>query len=374
MKKLNILLLALGAGFLGYLIWSNGAVALWHQLRGLGWALVPFLLGETIAETIHTVGWRHCLAEPYRSLSWWHLFRIRMAGYAINYTTPTACVGGEVTRAVLLASVKPCPGAISGVLIEKVCFAFTHVLFVAFGSIFVLMYVHLTRPWWLSMVASYALVTVGVVAFLILQKRGKLGGMIRMMASQESFGRAFQKTAINLTSVDDEMRAFYSERREDMWKAVSWHFLGFSLGIFTTWYFLRVLNQNASLGMAAAAWSLGMWFDLLTFAVPMNAGSLEGGRLLAIKAVGFGSLTGITYGVALRLAQILCATTGMIMYAYLTVQNNRLPGQTTGNADRSSGPDSASSGQSLRGQSAAQSAGTNYSGDTAIAENRSRPG
>ena len=28
--------------------------------------------------------------------------------------------------------------------------------------------------------------------------------------------------------------------------------------------------------VAAAVWFLGMWFDLLTFAVPMNAGTLEG--------------------------------------------------------------------------------------------------
>src|SRR5262249_32382583 len=133
MKRLNLILLVLGVGFFAWLVWKIDPGELWRELRLLGWGLVPFVLGEGVAEMIHTVGWRYCLSEPYRSLPWFVLFRIRMCGYAINYLTPTAALGGEVTRAALLASHHPGPGAASGVLIEKVCFAFSQVLFVAIG-------------------------------------------------------------------------------------------------------------------------------------------------------------------------------------------------------------------------------------------------
>ena len=36
----------------------------------------------------------------------------------------------------------------------------------------------------------------------------------------------------------------------------------------------------------AAIWVLGMWFDMLTFAVPLNLGTLEGSRVVAFKAIG----------------------------------------------------------------------------------------
>ena len=115
MKKLNVILLILGVVFLGWLIHKIGLRELSLELTSLGWGLVPFILGEGIAEMIHTIGWRHCLSGPNRTLSWIQLFRIRMAGYAINYLTPTGALGGEVTRVALLASNQRGPEAVSGV-------------------------------------------------------------------------------------------------------------------------------------------------------------------------------------------------------------------------------------------------------------------
>src|SRR4051794_16984531 len=101
MKKLHSALLVLGVAFLAWLVWKIGARELWHELTLLGWGLVPLILCEGVAELIHTMGWRHCLSGPSRCLSLTRLFRIRMAGYAINYVTPTAALGGEVTKAGL---------------------------------------------------------------------------------------------------------------------------------------------------------------------------------------------------------------------------------------------------------------------------------
>src|SRR5215469_987699 len=148
MKKINAILLLAGILFLGGLIYKIGVDQLWQELRLLGWGLIPFILGEGIAEMIHTVAWRYCLAQPYRSLSWWQLYQIRMAGYAINYLTPTAAMGGEASKIDLLASYHSGPKAASGVLIEKFCFSFSQVLFVLIGAVFLAGRVHLPTPLW----------------------------------------------------------------------------------------------------------------------------------------------------------------------------------------------------------------------------------
>src|SRR5215467_7182124 len=109
MKKFHTILLILGVGLLVCLLWKIGVGELWRELGLLGWGLVPLMLGEGVAEMIHTLGWRHCLSGPLRSISWAKLFRIRMAGYAINYLTPTAALGGELTKGVLLAAHHPGP-------------------------------------------------------------------------------------------------------------------------------------------------------------------------------------------------------------------------------------------------------------------------
>src|SRR5215475_10660107 len=169
-KLFHALLLCSGGAFLAYLIWKIGLREIWHELTSLGWGLIPLVMAEGIGEMIHTLGWRHCMNEPYRSLSWFFLFRVRMAGYAINYLTPTAALGGEVTKAALLASNHRGPEAVSGVLIGKLCYAFAHVLFVVVGSVIILWGVKIPPPLWAAMLFSSAVVAAGIAAFFLLQK------------------------------------------------------------------------------------------------------------------------------------------------------------------------------------------------------------
>jgi uncharacterized protein (TIRG00374 family) len=323
-KPYHVALLAIGAAFLAYLVWKIGPTEIWRELRSLGWGLIPLVLAEGVAEMIHTLGWRHCMNEPYRSLPWFFLFRVRMAGYAINYLTPTATLGGEVTKAGLLRAAHKGPGAVTGVLIGKLCFGFSHLLFVVAGSVFILSTVKLPPILWMAMLFSSALVTTGMVIFLRIQKRGTLGGLIRWLAERKIGGRLLQRAALGITEIDDALKLYYRERSGELPKAIFWHLLGYTVGIAQTWYFFSLLNRSSWL-VAAATCFLGMWFDLLTFAMPLGLGTLEGSRIIALKAVGYNALLGMTYGVALRLAQLFWATAGLVNYAFLTSPKRAAP-------------------------------------------------
>jgi uncharacterized protein (TIRG00374 family) len=318
--------LGLGAAFLAYLIWKIGPREIFREFTSLGWGLLPLILAEGLAEMIHTLGWRHCMNEPYRSLPWFFLFRVRMAGYAINYLTPTATLGGEVTKGTLLASAHKGPGAVTGVLIGKLCFGFSHLLFVVIGSIFILSTVKLPPALWIGMLFSSALVTSGMVIFLFIQKRGKLGALIRWLAARKLGGPLLQKAAAGITEIDEALKVYYRERSGELPRAIGWHLLGYSLGIAQTWYFFSLLNR-ASWVVAAATWFLGMWFDLLTFAMPLGLGTLEGSRIIALRAVGYNALLGMTYGVSLRLAQLFWAMVGLVNYAFLA--SEKVPGRSS---------------------------------------------
>ena len=320
MKKLHILLLAFGLAFFGYLLWSIGIQQLRGELALIGWGLIPLMLGEGLAEMIHTVGWHHCLSGPLRSLRWRTLFGIRMAGYAINYVTPTATLGGEVTKAALLAA--HCRGAeaASGVLVGKLSFALGHLLFVVLGAVVIVWQVQLPGTLLAAMLISGGLVASGVIAFLLLQKYGKLGALVRWLAARKVGGRPLERAARELTAVDEAMKQFYREQPWGLPVAVGWHFVGYSVGIAQTWLFFHLLHQEASWPVAAGVWFLGMWFDLLTFAVPLNLGALEGTRIVSFKAIGYTALAGMTYGIVIRLSQIFWSGFGLAAYAALAAR------------------------------------------------------
>jgi uncharacterized protein (TIRG00374 family) len=317
MKKFHTVLLGLGVALFAYLLSRIGVGELWRELGLLGWGLVPLMLGEGIAEMVHTLGWRHCLSGPLKSLSWATLFRIRMAGYAINYLTPTAALGGELTKGVLLAAHHRGPEAASGVLIGKVCFAVSHLTFVTLGALLVVWRLQMPRSLWTAMLVCGGLLAAGIITFLLLQSYGKLGAILRWFAARYPNARSLQSAAQHLTAVDDTMVRFYRERPTDFLFAISWHLIGYSIGIAQTWLFFHLLHHDTTLSVIAGTWFLGMWFDLLTFAVPQNLGTLEATRIIMLRAIGYTALMGMTYGFAQRLAQIFWACFGLINHALL---------------------------------------------------------
>lgn len=336
MKKLHLLLLGLGFVFLGGLVWRIGFARTWNELSSLGWGLGLFVGLEFAAEAIHTVGWTHCLSEPYRRLSWFQRFRIRMSGNAIAYLTPTAAVGGVVVKAGLLSSNHRGPEAVSGVLVGRLCSGLGHLLFVAAGSAIVVCCAKLPPDVWAAMVLSGGLVGSGIFGFLLLQKYGKLGVAVRWLAGRRFAGKALKDIALQINRVDDALKIFYRDRPRDFALAVAWHMAGHSTGFLQTWWFFSLLGQPVSAPVIATVFILGMWFDLLTFAVPLNMGTLEGSRIIVFKAVGFGPVMGLTYGFALRLAQLSCACFGLANYALFSTGRTTSDEQFLGRAARAS--------------------------------------
>ncbi len=337
MKKFHVFLLLLGLIFLAGLLYNLGLRVLWQELGAIGWGLIPFILLEIVAEGIHTLGWRECLPQKNR-VSWYRLFQIRMAGYAINYLTPTAALGGEATKAALLFSDYRAPEAVCAVLAGKLSAGVSQLLFVIVGSLFIISRITLPPTLWTAMLASTGIVGAGMLAFFALQKYGKLGAFVRWLAARRPNNHTLQTAADQISDVDATLTTFYRERPRALPMAVTWQLIAHSTGILQAWWFLHILHLPTSFTIATSIWVLGLWFDMLTFAVPLNMGTLEGSRMVAFKAVALGSVAGMAYGLALRLAQMSCAVLGLIYYGQLVTKPLVAQPQPEAPLDRGSKP------------------------------------
>ena len=275
MKAFHTICVVLGVALLAFLVWEIGASRLWNDLSVLGWGLVPLILIEGVADIFHTLGWRRCLSDSHRSIPFFRIFRIRLSGYSINYLTPTASLGGEVTKGTLLTRDQGAIGAVTGILVGKLAYTLAQLIFVSLGSIVVLWGIPLPTGLWPAMLASSAMLALGVFGFLLVQKYGKLGALVRWFVDRRIGGRLLENSARHVTDVDEDLRSFYRHRPGDLTWAICWHIVGLACGIVQTWYFLYLLADHASLAVAAGIWFLGSWFDFLTFAVPLGIGVQE---------------------------------------------------------------------------------------------------
>jgi len=317
MKTFHNACILCGTILLLIIVWKTGLSDLWSKLAFLGWGLVPLILIEGVADIFHTIGWRYCLSDVHQAMPFERLFRIRMAGYSVNYLTPAATLGGEVTKGTLLSKDRRGIEAATGVIIGKLSFALSQLLFVSCGSLIVLWQVSLPDGFWPAMLIGSALLGSGISGFLLIQKYGKLGVFVRWLSARKIVGQRLEKLAGHITRIDDDLKCFYQRRPWDLPISVFWHCIGFGCGLIQTWLFLIFFQTDASFIIASGIWLLGSWFDLLTFAVPLGIGVQEGTRIIAFNAVGYSSLMGLTYGVMLRLEQIFWACTGMLCYASL---------------------------------------------------------
>jgi uncharacterized membrane protein YbhN (UPF0104 family) len=231
MKRVNRVLLCLGLAFLAYLVAKVGPGELLKQMSALGWGILLLIAVEGLANLAHTLGWRHCVAEPGEPVPLFSLLRMWMAGFAISYLTPTASMGGDVSRITLLASFHQTPRAISSVLVDKVMTGIAQLLLVILGAVFLVGRVSLPGVLWALMALLTALLAAGMGIFVLLQKHGKLGALCRWLVKHRLGGRAVKQAALQLSNVDEALRQFYLRHPRSLVRSIGWHMLGHSTAL-----------------------------------------------------------------------------------------------------------------------------------------------
>ncbi len=323
MKGFHVLTIGLGILLLAFLIWRIGLDELVHNFSLLGWGLAPIILLEGIADIFHSLGWKACLSNQLRSIPFSKIFCIKMAGTAINYLTPTLDLGGEVTKGTLLAADHKGPEIATGLIIDKLSFALSKLLFVVIGSLTLLWNIDLSPAIRIGMFVGSGILGAGILGFLIVQRYGRLGSVVRWLIRYNIGGNPLKKASDYITQIDEELRRFYREHPYNLPISMLWHSLGFLCGIMQCWIFVWVLTQKTSLIIAAGIWLLGTWIDLVGFAIPTHVGVIEAGRVIVFKVMGFDSSLGLAFGLTLRAEQLFWAGVGLLIYVWYILKNSK---------------------------------------------------
>ena len=334
MKTFHRISLSLGLSLFAVLLWRIGPRSIFTELVRLGWGLIPIILLEGIGDIFRTIGWRYCLSDAHRKISFGRLYFINLAGCAINTVTPTATIGGEVTKGALLSEYGSGAQAASGVIIGKLALASAQLLFAIVGSLITFWGMDFPSGLWTGLLVGSGILTFSLAAFFWVQKRGKMGVMVRWLTARNVGGNWLITVSQKLESVDTELRLFYNQRPWSLPCSIFWHIIGFACGIMQIWIFLTLLGLDGSWFKAAGAWFVGNWFDLLVFMVPLDLGVQEGSRVLALKAIGYTPVLGMTYAMALRLQQIFWSASGLLAYVVLTSESKKCGLETTSLSDK----------------------------------------
>jgi uncharacterized protein (TIRG00374 family) len=242
------------------------------------------------------------------------------AGSAINQVTPTADIGGEIVRVLLLKPFLPQEQALAAVAIDKASATMAHMLFLAFGMLYLTQSLPLPVAVQVSMALTIGLIIAGVGCLIVLQRYGLLSKSVGWMTVQGWWPNRLQRFREPITQLDAQFATYYTDH--------PWRFVGSLIGhgaahvfeIVKTYWLLRFLlgaeapgwPEAAMVAIAVAA------LDQMLFFVPGRLGTLEGSRFAVLSALGVSQIYGLAFGLIARVEHLVWSGLGLLAYAYCT--------------------------------------------------------
>lgn len=229
-----------------------------------------------------------------------HLLKYRIAGYGIGVLTPTAKVGGEPARMMLLkrdgVGMKE---AISSVLTDKIVEISTNFTFFMVGLILIILHLGITRN--LKIFIFISLVVLGMLIFLF---------YYQMLRGRFFFAKAYRvlrlHTVKRLAGVEFKVKEFerimisyHSEHRKNFYGVVFISFLGwfFTFGELYFGYKVIGVPHVSLVQLFITITAIGVAFLI---PIPMAVGALEAIQISSFALMGFTSAQAIALSFMVR--------------------------------------------------------------------------
>jgi uncharacterized protein (TIRG00374 family) len=314
MRGTRLVLLALGTVLCIVLLWRTGVDPVLSTFATLSWRL-PLLLcfPACLMIACDTLGWRFSFRRdrvPFRTL-----FSARLAGEALNITTPTASVGGEAVKAWLVRSHVPLTESLPSVVIAKTTITIGQTLFLLLGISVAWSILPAGSRLLRSMQWLLVLECLGTAGFVAVQLLGATGGVGRLLQRLGLLGREDREPV--LRQIDRAFAHFYRQEPRRLGLSIGWHLAGWVLGALEAYCILQVLGFPVSLGLATMVDAFGAGVGFAAFFIPARLGAQEAGDVAVFTALGFGAPAGLAFSLVRRLREVLWAAVGFLALAAL---------------------------------------------------------
>ncbi len=304
-----------GLGVVGYLVYRVGPSTIFDTISALSWRVVIVMcFPYALTSTLDSAAWR--FAFPDRIPPFPKLWTARLAGEAVNYTTPTASVGGEPVKAYLVRYWVPPVEGLTSVIVDKTAIVLGQGLFGLLGLTLACTVVPVSGPIITAMTVLLIVQALAMTGFVAVQVMGAAGRGGRLLAR---FGMGPSRSRQErLEGLDRTLATYYRERRRRLAAGVLVHFVAWTLGSLEIFLVLNFLGLPVPLLTAMVLESCGAAVKFASFMIPGSLGALEGSNVAIFAALGYGGAIGLTYTLVRRLRELTWASAGMIALAALS--------------------------------------------------------
>jgi glycosyltransferase 2 family protein len=262
--------------------------------------------------------WLALVALGYR-IPFLAMVQYRLAAFSISYFTPGTQFGGEPLQIYALEKHHRLPrsAALASIAVEKLFELLANFTFLAFGLALIV------QNSWISgsaplLAAICALVLTSLPAAYLLalaRDHRPLAALFARLPARLRSRPAFIKAGRLLQDTEVQVVGLLRCKPGAVLALFAVSLLIWIVSLAEYWLALYVLGAALTLPQTIIALTAAR----LAFLTPLPAGlgALEAGQMLALQAVGFGPVVGITISLWIRLRDLILASTGLLFGALL---------------------------------------------------------
>ncbi len=306
---------SLGGGLLlsGALLWGAGAGDVLRTFLGANlWLILAYLGVSLLIAAGVTYKWGIALDAYGVKLPFSSLFIFRLIGFAVGYVTPTAHVGGEPVRALLVHRQGiPLKVSFSAVIVDKMLEMMFNIAVFFVGALIILN----TASFPVAARATIFLLSLllaaaaAIFAYNVVKRKKALAPLLGRLGGRRLKG--WQRIERSLNEFELLVEHFYANRPRHFQRALLVNAILWALMFIEYKVALLILGYDASpFGILLFLTGVGIAYSI---PIPAGLGVLELGQVSAGALLGVKASTGIALAFLIRLRDIAWTLVGLLL-------------------------------------------------------------
>lgn len=250
--------------------------------------------------------WKEILRGEEVEVSFWHLLKPYLVGFAVMFLAPILLALGDILRIYTFKRKSDISllKAAASVVIDRVLEWTVNLVIVFFGILILFNRIGFSSKK-LILFGGLFLVFVVWISFFYFKtiKRKsiakKIGGLFNGRLSKE------------LLSIEKEISDFFRFQNKSMWRSLGLSFLRGFLMYLRTWFLIIFLGKQISATVSLSI--LGFTYLAAMIPIPTALGSHEAIQAFAFKSFGLGVSSAAAFTMIIRTAELLFALIGLIL-------------------------------------------------------------
>jgi len=295
-----------------FLIYKIGPGRIWENIKNLTWQrfLILFFL-HFLYFFFRTVSWKIIFEKYEGNVSFGHLIKARLAGDAISYLTPSAYLGGEPIRAMMVSRTTK-RKSIASVTIDKTMEILAMIFLIIIGVTVAIVLVSMPRHYKFLLIAFvFGAILFGLFIFNK-QRQGFFIWIISVLEKMKIKPKFIEKHKAKIKETDTYISEFYGYHRNTfiiVFLLYTFTFLFWTAEIFLTLIFINA--EGATFLKSFLVTTLGSIVIILP-TIPASLGTYEVTYVTILVLLGLGADVGITLTLIRRIVGLGWVGVGLL--------------------------------------------------------------